>query len=248
MSEFKLSEQVALVSGATRGIGAAIAKALGEAGIAVIGTATSEAGAASITAQFAESGIKGEGRVLNVTDAQQIEALIEDIQAKFGAVSILVNNAGITKDNLSMRMKDSEWDAVIDTNLTSVFRLSRAVLKGMMKARVGRIINISSVVASSGNPGQANYCAAKAGVEGMSRALARELASRNITVNCVAPGFIETDMTKVLTEDQAKQITAQIPLGRMGQAKDVADAVLFLAQAPYVTGQTLQINGGMYMS
>lgn len=244
-----LKGQVALVTGASRGIGRAIALDLGREGAAVIGTATSEAGAADIQKAFADASLQGWGAVLNVTDAVACDALMGEIERKFGPVSVLVNNAGITRDNLAMRMKDEEWDAVIETNLKAVFRLSKAVMRGMMKARYGRIISITSVVGSSGNPGQANYAAAKAGVAGMSRALARELGSRNITVNCVAPGFIDTDMTKALPDAQRDMLLGQIPLGRLGQADEIAAAVTFLAspRAAYITGTTLHVNGGMYM-
>lgn len=243
-------EGLALVTGASRGIGRAIALELAQAGARVVGTATSEAGAASISEAFVQAGTTGEGAVLDVNDAAAAEALLERIQAAHGPIGILVNNAGITRDNLAMRMKDEDWQAVIDTNLASVFRMSRLVMRPMMKARYGRIINITSVVGSSGNAGQANYAAAKAGVAGMSRALARELGSRNITVNCVAPGFIDTDMTRALTDEQAKALHQQIPLGRFGDPDDVAAAVAFLAsrQAAYITGITLHVNGGMYMS
>jgi len=242
--------RVALVTGATRGIGQAIAQALGAAGHTVIGTATSAEGAQSISAAFSAAGMKGEGRPLQVNDAAACEALIDDISTRFGPIGILVNNAGITRDNLAMRMKDEEWEAVIQTNLSSVFRLARGVLRPMMKARWGRIINITSVVGLSGNPGQVNYAAAKAGVAGMSRALAREVASRNITVNCVAPGFIDTDMTKALSEDQIKSLMSQIPAQRLGTPADIASSVVFLASegASYVTGVTLSVNGGMVMS
>lgn len=245
-----LKGQIALVTGASRGIGRAIAMELGAQGATVIGTATSESGAADIQKAFETAGYAGMGAVLNVTDATACETLMGEIEKKFGAVSVLVNNAGITKDNLSMRMKDEEWDAVIDTNLKSVFRLSRMVMRAMMKARSGRIINITSVVSSSGNPGQANYCAAKAGVEGMTRSLAQELGSRNITVNCIAPGLIDTDMTKGLPEEQKAAMLKAIPLNRLGRPEDVAHAVAFLAgpQAAYVTGVTLHVNGGMYMA
>lgn len=247
MSEVKeLNGQVALVTGATRGLGKAIALELARRGATVIGTATSEAGAQSINADL--SGFGGRGVVLDVTNAASCDALLAEL-AKEGAPHILVNNAGITRDGLAMRMKDEDWDAVMDTNLGSVFRLSRGVLKVMMKARSGRIINVTSVVGSSGNPGQANYAAAKAGVAGMTRALARELGSRNITVNCVAPGFIDTDMTRALGEAQTSALLGQIPLGRLGQPEDVANAVAYLASpaASYVTGTTLHVNGGMYM-
>ena len=246
-----LEGQVALVTGASRGIGRAIALELARRGAKVVGTATSEAGADAITAYLnAEQPNGGKGVVLNVNDAPACAAVVELVQKEFGTLSILVNNAGITHDQLAMRMKDEEWDAVISTNLTSVARLSRAVLRGMMKAKHGRIINITSVVGSTGNPGQMNYAAAKAGVSGMSRALAREIGSRNITVNCVAPGFIDTDMTKALNEQQKAGLLQQIPLGRLGAAEDIAAAVSFLAsaQAGYITGTTLHVNGGMYMS
>ena len=244
-----LQGQVALVTGASRGIGQAIAAALGAQGATVVGTATTEAGAAAITAALQGAGGKGRGAMLNVNDAAGIDALLGSITEEFGAVSILVNNAGITRDNLAMRMRDEDWDAVMQTNLLAVFRLSRGVLRGMMKARAGRIINITSVVGHSGNPGQMNYAAAKAGVAGMTRALAREIGSRNITVNCVAPGFIQTDMTRSLTEQQTASLLAQIPLGRLGAVDDIAAAVAFLAspQAAYITGTTLHVNGGMYV-
>ena len=245
-----LEGRIALVTGASRGIGRAIALDLGRQGATVIGTATGAAGAADIQQAFAAADIRGWGAVLNVTEAASCAALMEDIEKRFGPVSVLVNNAGITRDNLAMRMKDEEWDAVIETNLKAVFRLSRAVMRGMMKARYGRIINITSVVGSAGNPGQANYAAAKAGVAGMSRALARELGSRNITVNSVAPGFIDTDMTKALPDAQRAALLGQIPLGRLGLAEEVAAAVTFLAspRAAYITGTTLHVNGGMYMN
>lgn len=246
-----LTGQVALVTGASRGIGRAIAMELARQGARVIGTATSEAGAATVTANLAGIGPgAGRGVVLNVNDAQSCSALIDSIQKEFGGIGILVNNAGITQDQLAMRMKDEEWDAVIATNLTAVARLARGVLRGMMKAKTGRIINITSVVGSAGNAGQMNYAAAKAGVAGMSRALAREIGSRNITVNCIAPGFIDTDMTRSLTEQQIAALLQQIPLGRFGLPEDIAAAVCFLAspQAGYITGTTLHVNGGMYMA
>ena len=244
-----LDGQIALVTGATRGIGASILQALASAGATVIGTATSETGAATIQNAIGTAGGKGLGAVLDVTDATQIDALLKQIEETFGNVTILVNNAGITRDTLLMRMKDDDWSAVIDTNLTSVFRLSRGVIKGMMKARAGRIINISSVVGFMGNAGQLNYVAAKAGMVGMSKALAREVGSRNITVNCVAPGFIDTDMTKSLSEDQVAKLISNVPLARLGRPDDIANAVLFLAspQASYITGSTIHVNGGMHM-
>jgi len=247
MQDKELEGKLALVTGATRGIGKAIALELAARGATVVGTATSESGAQSITDMLADSG--GRGVVLNVDDAAACESLVAELGKQDGGPYILVNNAGITRDNLAMRMKDEDWQAVIDTNLSAVFRLSRAVTKTMMKARAGRIINITSVIGSSGNPGQANYAAAKAGVAGLARALARELGSRNITVNCVAPGFIDTDMTRALSEAQSAAILAQIPLGRLGAASDIAQAVAFLAgpQAGYITGTTLHVNGGMYM-
>jgi len=245
-----LADEVALVTGASRGIGRSIAEQLARAGATVIGTATSQAGADGIGQRLAELGARGRGAVLDVVDAAAGEALIEAIGKEYGKLSILVNNAGITRDTLAMRMKDDDWAAVIDTNLSAVFRLSRGVLRGMMKAKHGRIVNITSVVGASGNAGQANYAAAKAGVAGMSRALARELGSRNITVNCVAPGFIDTDMTRGLNEAQTQALLGQIPLGRLGQAEEVAAAVVFLASAAgsYVSGTTLHVNGGMFMN
>jgi 3-oxoacyl-[acyl-carrier protein] reductase len=242
-------EGLALVTGASRGIGRVIALDLARSGAKVVGTATSEAGAAAITDAFSQAGLSGEGAVLDVNDAQAAEALLDRIQGVHGAIAILVNNAGITRDGLAMRMKDEDWQAVLETNLGSVFRMSRLVMRPMMKARFGRIINITSVVGSSGNAGQANYAAAKAGVAGMSRALARELGSRSITVNCVAPGFIDTDMTRALSPDQVAVLQQQIPLGRFGDPNDVASAVRFLAsrEAGYITGVTLHVNGGMYM-
>jgi 3-oxoacyl-[acyl-carrier protein] reductase len=249
MTFFDLTGKVALVTGASRGIGREIAITLGQAGATVVGTATSEAGAADISEGLKAAGVKGFGAVLNVTDSDSLEPLFVRIAEELGPLSILVNNAGITRDQLSMRMKDEDWDAVIATNLSSVFKLSKLAMKPMMKARTGRMINITSVVGTSGNAGQANYAAAKAGVAGMTKALARELGSRNITVNCVAPGFIQTDMTDALSETQVDQLKQQIPLGRMGQVSDIAAAVLYLAsdQAGYVTGTTLHVNGGMWM-
>lgn len=245
-----LNGQVALVTGASRGIGRAIAMELGTQGATVVGTATSIEGAADIQKELDAAGIKGWGAKLNVTDASACEGLIGEVEGRFGAVLILVNNAGITRDNLSMRMKDDEWDSVIDTNLKAVFRLSKLVMRGMMKARHGRIINVTSVVGSCGNPGQANYAAAKAGVAGMTRSLAQELGSRNITVNCIAPGFIDTDMTKSLPEAQRQALVQKIPLGRLGKAGEIAAAAAFLAgpRAGYITGTTLHVNGGMYMT
>jgi 3-oxoacyl-[acyl-carrier protein] reductase len=248
MSAQQLAGQIALVSGASRGIGRAIAGALAARGAKVIGTATTDAGAQSITETLAAQG--GRGMALNVNDAAAVEASIEAVIKEHGALHILVNNAGITRDTLAMRMKDDDWDAVLDTNLKAVFRLSRAVMRTMMKQRYGRIVNITSVVGASGNPGQANYAAAKAGVAGMTRALARELGSRGITVNCVAPGFVATDMTDGLTEAQKAALLAQIPLGRLGAPEEIAEAVAFLAspQAGYITGTELHVNGGMLMS
>ena len=248
MSDTKAEPQVALVTGASRGIGAEIALELARRGYRVVGTATSEAGAKTIAAAL--SGFGGcEGALLDVTDAAQSNALVERIAKESGGLHVLVNNAGITRDMLAMRLKDDDWDAVIDTNLKAVFRMSRAAMRPMMKQRFGRIVNITSVVGAIGNAGQANYAAAKAGVAGMTRALARELASRGITVNCVAPGFIETDMTASLPEAQQKALLAQIPLGTLGKPSDVAHAVAYLAsrEAGYITGQELHVNGGMYM-
>lgn len=244
-----LTGQIALITGASRGIGAAIALALGEQGAIVIGTATSESGATSISNTFANANIKGEGMALNVNDAVQVEATLKTIAEKYGDVSILVNNAGITRDTLLMRMKDEDWDAVISTNLTSVFRMSQAVLRPMMKARVGRIISISSVVGHMGNAGQTNYAAAKAGMTGFTKSLAAEVGSRGITVNCVAPGFIDTDMTAELPEDITNKMLARIPVGRLGNVKEIAATVAFLASpsAAYITGETIHVNGGMLM-
>ncbi len=244
-----MENEVALVSGASRGIGQAIAISLGKKGATVIGTATSEKGAENITNYLKENGINGQGMVLNVTDQASIDELLENMKEQYAMPSILVNNAGITRDNLMMRMKDEEWDAIIETNLTSIFKLSRACLRAMMKARKGRIISIASVVGLTGNAGQANYAAAKAGIIGFSKSLAREVGSRGITVNAVAPGFIDTDMTRALSDDTKKVLLSQIPLNRLGQAEEIASAVAFLASddASYITGETLNVNGGMYM-
>ncbi len=241
--------KIALVTGASRGIGQACALVLAKAGATVIGTATSDKGAEAISAYLAAAGAKGRGMKLDVTDAAEVDAVIAAIEKDFGTIGILVNNAGITRDNLLMRMKDEEWDDIMATNLTSVFRLSRAVLRAMMKARSGRIISIASVVGAMGNAGQTNYSAAKAGIMGFTKSLAREVGSRNITVNCVAPGFIDTDMTRALPEAQREALLAHIPLGRLGAADDIAEAVAFLAgdRAAYITGTTLHVNGGMYM-
>lgn len=245
-----LENQIALVTGASRGIGRAVAGALGALGATVVGTGTSAAGAAGVDEYLRAQSAKGRGAILDVNDDAAIAALLEAIEKEFGAVSILVNNAGITQDNLAIRMKDAEWDAVIDTDMKSVFRLSKAVLRGMMKARAGRIINITSVVGSTGNPGQVNYAAAKAGVAGFTRSLAREIGSRGITVNCVAPGFIETDMTNAMSEAQKAALLSQIPLARLGAAEEVAAAVCFLSSqsAAYITGTTIHVNGGMFMN
>ena len=242
-----LAGQIALVTGASRGIGRAIAVALAARGACVIGTATSDAGAAAVSAALSASG--GAGRVLDVRDSAAIDVLVNGIKSEFGAVSILVNNAGIAKDVLAMRMQDEDWRVVMKTNLDAVFHLSRAVLRDMMKSKAGRIVNVTSVIGHTGNPGQMNYAAAKAGVAGMSRALAREIGSRNITVNCVAPGFIDTDMTRALSAAQNAAILAQVPLGRLGTVADVASAVAFLSspEAAYITGTTLHVNGGMYV-
>ena len=247
---FRVDGEIALVTGASRGIGRACLVALAEAGASVVGTATTAEGAAKITAELAAAGLKGRGLVLDVTREDSVAAVLADIAAAEGPVSVLVNNAGITRDGLLMRMKAEDWAVILDTNLTSVYRLSKAVLRDMMKARRGRIVSIASVVGQTGNAGQTNYAAAKAGIVGFSKSLAREVASRNITVNVVAPGFIDTDMTRALSEEQRTALTATIPLARLGSAADVANAVVYLA-APaggYVTGQTLNINGGMYLA
>jgi 3-oxoacyl-[acyl-carrier protein] reductase len=244
-----LNGQIALVTGASRGIGAAIAQELGKQGAVVIGTATSASGADQISQALQQSQIKGAGMALDVNDADQVDHLLKVIAAQFGDVTILVNNAGITRDTLLMRMKDDDWDAVIGTNLKSVYRMSQAVIRPMMKARSGRIINISSVVGHMGNAGQTNYAAAKAGMTGFSKSLAAEVGSRGITVNCVAPGFIDTDMTRELPEEQRQALLQHIPAGRLGQAEEIAAAVAFLAspKAAYITGETLHVNGGMLM-
>jgi 3-oxoacyl-[acyl-carrier protein] reductase len=245
-----LAGQIALVTGASRGIGRTIGLELGKFGATVVGTATSREGAARISGDLASAGISGMGLVLEVNDAEQIQSAVSETEARYGPVTTLVNNAGITRDNLLARMKDAEWDEVIDTNLRSVYRLSRAVLRPMIKARFGRIINITSLIGVIGNAGQTNYAAAKAGIIGFSKALAQEVGSRNITVNCVAPGFIETEMTHALSEQQRTQLLSRVPLGRLGQAQDVAAAVVFLASpgASYITGCTLHVNGGMHMA
>lgn len=245
-----LDGQIALVTGASRGIGQAVALELGKQGATVVGTATSQAGADNISGYLSQAGIKGAGLALNVKDPAQIEQVLQAIRAQFGEISILVNNAGITRDNLLMRMKEEEWDDIMETNLKSVFRLSQAVLRAMMKARYGRIISIASVVGAMGNAGQTNYAAAKAAIIGFSKSLAREVGSRNITVNCVAPGFIDTDMTRALSDEQRNDLLGHIPLGRLGTVQDIAASVAFLAspQAGYVTGTTMHVNGGMYMS
>ena len=244
-----MENKIALITGASRGIGEAIAVKLGQTGAIVIGTATTENGVNAINHYLQQANIQGMGIVLNVNDAEQINGALQIIREKFGDVEILVNNAGITRDNLLVRMKDEEWDEILDTNLKSVFRLSRIVLRAMMKARYGRIINISSVVGAIGNVGQTNYAAAKAGMFGFSKSLAREVGSRNITVNCVAPGFIDTDMTRSLTNEQQQSLIQHIPLGRLGRPEDIASAVAFLASsaASYITGATLHVNGGMHM-
>jgi 3-oxoacyl-[acyl-carrier protein] reductase len=245
-----MQDKVALVTGASRGIGAAIAASLGAQGAIVIGTATSESGAQKISARFLEQGIKGKGMVLDVASQESIDALMDTVREEFGVPLILVNNAGITKDNILMRMKDDEWFDVIDTNLNSIYRLSKACLRGMTKARWGRIINISSVVGAMGNAGQTNYCATKAGVGGFTRSLAKELGPRNITVNAVSPGFIDTDMTKDLPDANRDKILSQVPLGRLGEPEEIAAVVEFLAgdTGAYITGENIHVNGGMYMS
>jgi len=249
MADAQLAGQVALVTGATRGIGRAIALALHRDGAKVVGTATTDDGAASIATYLHEAGNAGTGLRLDVTDSAALDAVLTDIEARFGAVTVLVNNAGITRDNLLIRMKDDEWDAIMATNLRPAYRLAKAVLRGMMKARHGRIIQIGSVVGTSGNPGQANYAAAKAALVAFGKSLAQEVGSRNITVNCVAPGFIDTDMTRELNGDQRSALIANIPLGRLGASEDIAGAVAFLASpaASYITGETLHVNGGMLM-
>lgn len=251
MSElFSLHGECALVTGASRGIGRAIAEMLGQQGATVIGTATSQQGAAAITEYLAAAGVQGQGKVLDVASQESIDTLLTALTKEYGGISILVNNAGITRDNLLMRMKDEEWESIINTNLTSIFRMSKACIRSMMKAKKGRIISISSVVGASGNPGQTNYAAAKAGLVGFSKSLAREVGSRNITVNVVAPGFIDTDMTRELSEDQRAAIFQNIPLARLGQAQEIAAAVVYLASplGAYVTGETIHVNGGMYMA
>jgi len=245
-----MENEIALVTGASRGIGKAIALALGQRGATVIGTATSESGAEQITAYLKEAGVKGKGVALNVTEQASIDAVLDAVTKEFGAPTVLVNNAGITRDNLLMRMKDEEWDAIIDTNLKSVYRMSKACLRAMTKARKGRIISIASVVGASGNAGQTNYAAAKAGIFGFTKSLAREVGARGITVNAVAPGFIDTDMTRALADEHKENLLRQIPLNRLGQPEEVAAAVAFLAspEAAYITGETLHVNGGMYMA
>jgi len=245
-----MSSRIAVVTGASRGIGQAIALRLARDGHTVIGTATTEAGAQAISTKFSEAGLKGCGRVLNVADPASVDAFMKSVGEEFGAPTLLVNNAGITRDNLLLRMKDDEWDDILRTNLSSIFRMSKACLRGMMKARGGRIVNISSVVGATGNAGQANYAAAKAGIIGFTKSLAREVGSRDITVNCVAPGFIDTDMTRALSEEQRNSLLQGIPLGRLGVAEEIAGAVAFLCSddAAYITGETLHVNGGMYMA
>jgi 3-oxoacyl-[acyl-carrier protein] reductase len=246
---FSVSGQLALVTGASRGIGAAIADTLGRAGATLIGTATTQSGADAIDERFKSAGVDGRGAILDVTQPESVAGLLQDISAREGDISILVNNAGITRDNLLLRMKQDEWDDVLNTNLSSVFHLSKAVLRGMMKARRGRIISIASVIGSMGNPGQANYAAAKSGLIGFSKSLAREVGARGITVNVVAPGFVDTDMTNALSEEQRTELSNQVPLKRLGQTSDIAGTVLFLASSAgnYITGETIHVNGGMYM-
>lgn len=245
-----LKDEIALVTGASRGIGAAIADELASQGATVIGTSTTEAGAADITDRFASAGVSGQGMRLDVSDKEQITAIVKNIQSQVGVITVLVNNAGITRDNLLMRMKDDEWNDIISTNLTSIFHMSKACVRGMMKQKRGRIINIASVVGVTGNAGQSNYAAAKAGIIGFSKSLAREIGSRGITVNTVAPGFIISDMTDALPQEQREALQSEIALGRLGEPADIAHTVAFLAsaQANYITGQTLHVNGGMYMS
>ncbi len=245
-----MSAQIAVVTGASRGIGRAIAMRLAADGHTVVGTATTQGGADGISEALANAGLKGKGMVLDVSDGEAVEAFVKAVSEEFGAPTILVNNAGITRDNLMMRMKDEEWDAIIQTNLTSVYRMSKACLRGMVKARHGRIVSITSVVGAMGNAGQANYAAAKAGVIGFTKSLARELGSRNVTVNAVAPGFIDTDMTRSLPEEHKKALLSSIPLARLGESEEIAAAVAFLCsdQAGYITGETLHVNGGMYMA
>lgn len=250
MSTLSLQDEVVLVTGASRGIGRAIAMSMAAAGATVVGTATSDAGAAAITEALAAAGAQGKGMCLNVTDAEGVVEVIKAIAAEYGAISVLVNNAGITRDNLMLRMKEDEWDSIIDTNLSSVFRVTKACIKGMVKARRGRIINISSVVGATGNAGQANYAAAKAGLEGFSKSMAREFGARNITVNCISPGFIRSDMTDVLSDEVKDGLKSSIPLSRLGEPDEIAHAAVFLAskEAAYITGHTLHVNGGMHMA
>ena len=250
MYQIDLTGEIALVTGASRGIGRAIAETLGKAGATVVGTATTEKGAMAISEYLSAAGVTGQGLLLDVASSESVDGVIKAVNDQFGAITVLVNNAGITRDNLLMRMKDEEWDSILNTNLSSIYRTSKACLRGMMKAKKGRIISIASVVGATGNPGQANYAAAKAGMVGFSKSLAREIGSRNITVNVVAPGFIDTDMTRELSEEQRQVLSSNIPLTRFGQATDIANAVLFLASSmgAYITGETLHVNGGMHMS